>query len=137
MIKHNKKKTNNQPNNLIDSLNYTLVVMGPAYGTQSAYCAYQFAQTLLSNTHHTINNIFFYADGVYNANCYNDPANDEFDLVKAWQNLAKQYSLKLTVCVAAAQRRGISVENLAEHFELTGLGELSEAVANADRVLQF
>ena len=118
-------------------LSYTLVIMGPAYGTQSAYCAYQFAQTLLANSNHSIANIFFYADGVYNANCYSDPANDEFDLVKAWQRLAKQYSLKLTVCVAAAQRRGISVNNLAEHFELTGLGELSEAVASSDRVLQF
>ena len=118
-------------------LDYTLVIMGPAYGTQSAYCAYQFAQTLLSSSNHSIANIFFYADGVYNANCYSAPANDEFDLVKAWQSLAKQYSLKLTVCVAAAQRRGIGVNNLAEHFELTGLGELSEAVASSDRVLQF
>lgn len=118
-------------------LSYTLVIMGPAYGSQSAYCAYQFAQILLSSTNHSIDNIFFYADGVYNANRYTDPANDEFDLIKAWQNLAKQYSLKLTVCVAAAQRRGISVDNLAEHFELTGLGELSAAVASSDRVVQF
>ncbi|QYN43334.1 sulfurtransferase complex subunit TusD [Gilliamella sp. ESL0443] len=118
-------------------LSYTLVIMGPAYGTQSAYCAYQFAQTLSSNTNHSINCIFFYADGVYNANHFTDPANDEFDLVKAWQNLAKQNALKLKVCVAAAQRRGISIENLAEHFELTGLGELSEAVASSDRILQF
>lgn len=118
-------------------LSYTLVIMGPAYGTQSAYCAYQFAQTLSSNTNHSINSIFFYADGVYNANHFTDPANDEFDLVKAWQDLAKQNALKLKVCVAAAQRRGISIENLAEHFELTGLGELSEALASSDRVLQF
>ena len=41
------------------------------------------------------------------------------------------------VCVAAAQRRGISLDNLAEHFELTGLGELSAAVASSDRVVQF
>ncbi len=121
----------------MNPLSYTLVIMGPAYGTQSAYCAYQFAQTLLSNTNHSIDNVFFYADGVYNANCYTDPANDEFDLVKAWQKLAKQYCLNLAVCVAAAQRRGISIENLATNFELTGLGELSEAVARADRVLQF
>ncbi|OCG27917.1 tRNA 2-thiouridine(34) synthase TusD [Gilliamella sp. wkB108] len=111
--------------------------MGPAYGTQSAYCALQFAQTLLIDSQHTIKNIFFYADGVYNGNRFTDPANDEFDLVSAWQKLAEQHSLKLTVCVAAAQRRGVNHNNLANYFELTGLGELSESIATTDRVIQF
>lgn len=123
--------------NLIDALKYTLIIMGPAYGSQSAYCAYQFAQALLTHTSHTITNIFFYADGVYNSNRYTDPANDEFDLVLAWQQLAQQHSLKLTVCVAAAQRRGVSQSNIANYFELTGLGELSESIATSDRVIQF
>ena len=113
------------------------MVMGPAYGTQAAYCAYQFAQVLLTDTKHTINNIFFYAGGVYNGNSYTDPANDEFDLVSAWQQLAQQHSLKLTVCVAAAQRRGVLQSNLAAHFQLTGLGELSESITTSDRVIQF
>nr|WP_218056484.1 sulfurtransferase complex subunit TusD [Gilliamella apicola] len=122
---------------MIDSLSYTLVVMGPAYGAQSAYCAYQFAQVLLSQTPHTIKNIFFYADGVYNGNSYTDPANDEFDLISAWQELAKTYPLTLTVCVAAAQRRGVIKNNLADYFHLTGLGELSESIATTDRTIQF
>jgi tRNA 2-thiouridine synthesizing protein D len=121
----------------VNSLNYTLVVLGPAYGTQSAYCAYQFAHTLLTKTSHSIKNIFFYADGIYNANHYTDPANDEFNLVVAWQQLAKKYSLTLAVCVAAAQRRGVTEGNIAEHFELTGLGELSESIAMSDRTVQF
>ncbi|WP_081296992.1 sulfurtransferase complex subunit TusD [Gilliamella apicola] len=121
----------------MSSLSYTLIVMGPAYGTQSAYCAYQFAQVLLSSTPHTIKNIFFYSDGVYNGNRYTDPASDEFDLVSAWQELAKTYSLSLTVCVAAAQRRGVIKKNLADHFQLTGLGELSESIATTDRTIQF
>ncbi len=111
--------------------------MGPAYGTQSAYCAYQFAQTLLSRTSHTIKNIFFYADGIYNGNRFTDPASDEFDLVTAWQTLAKEYSLTLTICVAAAQRRGIIEKNLADNFQLTGLGELSVSIAETDRTIQF
>lgn len=113
------------------------MVTGPVYGTQSAYCAYQFASTLLLNSPHTITTIFFYSDGVYNANQYTDPANDEFDLVRAWPILAKNYSVKLAVCIAAAQRRGIITKNLANYFELAGLGELSESVATADRVIQF
>ncbi|WP_218056212.1 sulfurtransferase complex subunit TusD [Gilliamella sp. App6-5] len=122
---------------MLDSLSYTLVIMGPAYGTQSAYCAYQFAQVLLSNTPHTIKNIFFYADGVYNGNRYTDPASDEFDLISAWQELSQKHAFTLTVCVAAAQRRGIIENNLADHFQLTGLGELSESIAMTDRTIQF
>lgn len=122
---------------MITSLKYTLVVLGPAYGTQSAYCAYQFAQALLLNTSHTIKNIFFYADGVYNGNRYTDPANDEFDLVSAWQELAKKYDLPLTICVAASLRRGITEENIADYFQLTGLGELTESITLSDRVIQF
>ncbi|KFA58383.1 tRNA 5-methylaminomethyl-2-thiouridine synthase TusD [Gilliamella apicola] len=122
---------------MISSLTYTLVVTGPAYGTQSAYCAYQFAQALLTNTMHKIKNIFFYADGIYNGNRFTEPANDEFDLVKAWQELASKHSITLTICIAAAQRRGVIESNLADHFELTGLGELSESIATTDRTIQF
>lgn len=131
------KIKNSKLNNLIDSLSYTLIIMGPAYGTQSAYCAYQFSQALLSNTPHTIKNIFFYADGVYNGSSYTDPASDEFDLVSAWQELAKKHTLTLTICVAAAQRRGVIKNNLADYFQLTGLGELSESIATTDRTIQF
>ena len=118
-------------------MKYTLVVLGPAYGTQSAYCAYQFAQALLLNTSHTIKNIFFYSDGVYNGNRYTNPANDEFDLVSAWQELAKKYDLPLTICVAASLRRGITEANIADYFQLTGLGELTESITLSDRVIQF
>jgi len=124
----------------VKQLNYTVVVMGPAYGTQAAYCAYQFCQSLL-NSNHTLNSIFFYADGVYNANGFTNPANDEFDLVNAWQTLAKTYHVKLALCIAAAQRRGVIQEstsdNIAAQFELVGLGELSESIAQSDRVIQF
>lgn len=114
--------------------------MGPAYGTQSAYCAYQFCQSLL-NSNHTLNSIFFYADGVYNANGFTNPANDEFDIVNAWQTLAKTHHVKLALCIAAAQRRGViqesTTDNIAPHFELVGLGELSESIVQSDRVIQF
>lgn len=122
------------------ALHYVMLVMGPAYGTQSASCAYQFAQSLLQ-TPHQLDTIFFYGDGVYNANQFTDPANDEFDLVRAWQALATQYNIKLAVCIAAAQRRGVIQadhdDNFAMHFQLTGLGELSEALSKCDRVIQF
>ncbi|MEJ2764573.1 sulfurtransferase complex subunit TusD [Photobacterium sp. MCCC 1A19761] len=129
------------------SLNYVLVVDGPAYGTQAARTAYQFAQAVLAEGHR-LTRIFFYRDGVYNGSALSAPASDEFDLVAAWQQLAAAHQIELQTCVAAALRRGIVGEqeaaqnqlpgqNLAAGFEQAGLGGLSEALLTADRVIQF
>ncbi|WP_392566333.1 sulfurtransferase complex subunit TusD [Utexia brackfieldae] len=122
------------------SLNYTIIIMGPIYGTQQAYLAYQFAEALLKTSHH-LKHIFFYAEGVYNANQYSAPANDEFNLREAWGTLASQYDISLDVCVSAGLRRGIIREDelntIDSHFNASGLTSLAEAIANSDRVIQF
>ncbi|MGF1681014.1 sulfurtransferase complex subunit TusD [Photobacterium minamisatsumaniensis] len=129
------------------SLNYVLVIEGPAYGDQSARTAYLFAEALLEEGHR-LSRIFFYQDGVYNGSSLTAPASDEFDLVAAWQALAKQHDIELQTCVAAALRRGVVSEqeaeqnqlsghNLATGFEQAGLGGLAEAMLTADRVIQF
>jgi len=75
------------------------------------------------------------------------PATDEFDLVRAWQKLARDKSITLNVCVSAALRRGISDEviqsnlgdtpRLQSNFTFSGLGALAEALLVCDRVVQF
>ncbi|EKN6151355.1 TPA: sulfurtransferase complex subunit TusD [Yersinia enterocolitica] len=126
---------------------YCLMVTGPAYGTQQASSAYQFAQALISSGHNLVS-VFFYREGVLNANQLTAPANDEFDLVRAWQQLALNHSIELNVCVAAALRRGITDQNetdqldlaganLQPGFTLSGLGALAEAALTCDRMVQF
>jgi tRNA 2-thiouridine synthesizing protein D len=128
-------------------LNYCLLVTGPAYGTQQASSAWQFAQALLA-AGHKISSVFFYREGVLNANQLTSPANDEFDLVRAWITLSRRYSIELNVCVAAALRRGVIDEqetvqlglgaaNLQDGFILSGLGRLAEAALSCDRLIQF
>ena len=128
-------------------LSYTLVVNGPIYGSQAARSAYQFAQALIEQNH-TLVSVFFYQDGVTNANALSVPANDEFDLTKAWQSLAEEHAVRIETCVAAALRRGIVSQdeaqlhgleqhNLAMGFEQAGLGSLAEAMLTQDRVVQF
>ncbi len=126
-------------------LRYCLLVTGPAYGTQQSSSAYQFAQALL-NAGHLLISVFFYREGVLNANQLITPAVDEFDLVRAWQQLACANNIELNVCVAAALRRGITDQqevarmtsvNLQPGFVLCGLGALAEAVLSCDRVVQF
>jgi tRNA 2-thiouridine synthesizing protein D len=131
----------------VSGLCYTLVVNGPAYGSQSSRSAYLFAQALIEKKH-TLHSVFFYQDGVLNGSSLTVPATDEFDLVSAWQQLAIEHDIKLETCVAAALRRGVVSElesqqhqlgaaNVAVGFEQAGLGRLAEALLTQDRVIQF
>ncbi|WP_159567065.1 sulfurtransferase complex subunit TusD [Budvicia diplopodorum] len=129
-------------------MRYVLLVTGPAYGTQQATSAYQFSQALVQEGHQ-IDSIFFYREGIHNANQLASPASDEFDLVRAWQRLAEQQDIILNVCIAAALRRGVidrqeaelrqalTSANLQSGFMLSGLGALAEAMLTCDRVIQF
>ncbi|NOI83787.1 sulfurtransferase complex subunit TusD [Vibrio tubiashii] len=131
----------------MNGLTYTLVVNGPVYGSQSARSAYQFAKALIAKGH-SLASVFFYQDGVTNGSALTVPANDEFDLVTAWQTLATEHNVRLETCVAAALRRGVvsqdeasqhglAQSNLAEGFHQAGLGSLAEAMLVQDRVVQF
>lgn len=129
------------------TLRYSLLVTGAPYGTQQASAAFQFALALLARGHQ-LDSIFFYREGVLNGNQLSSPASDEFDLVRAWQQLAATHQIALNVCVAAALRRGVIDENeaatrqtlqanLQDGFSLTGLGSLAEAALTCDRLIQF
>lgn len=129
------------------SLRYALLVTGPAYGSQQATSAWQFANALI-NKGHRLDSVFFYREGVHNANRLVSPASDEFDIVRAWCELSKRHGIALNVCVAAALRRGVmgaleaqskslAVDNLQSGFTLSGLGELAQAMLTVDRVIQF
>ncbi|APC10096.1 MULTISPECIES: sulfurtransferase complex subunit TusD [Enterobacterales] len=131
----------------VNSLSYCLLVTGPAYGTQQATSAFQFAKALLAEGHQ-LKTLFFYREGVTNANLLTSPATDEFNLVAAWQELAEQSGCEMHICVSAALRRGIvdqeqaqnltlPVANLANGFIMSGLGSLAEAMMTTDRTVQF
>lgn len=128
-------------------MRFTLLVTGPAYGTQQASSAWLFANALLA-AGHSLTSVFFYREGVLNANQLTAPASDEFDLVRGWQQLHAERGVALHICVAAALRRGVTdatqaqslklpAANLQPGFELTGLGELAEALLSAERLVQF
>ncbi|MDY6890976.1 MAG: sulfurtransferase complex subunit TusD [Pseudomonadota bacterium] len=128
-------------------MKFTLVVHCAPYQGAAADTALRFARALLAGGHE-LYRVFFYREGVHNASALASPPRDEHSLPLAWQRLAQEYQLDLVVCVAAALRRGILDENeakrhekpaanLASGFELSGLGQLSEALIQSDRVLTF
>ncbi|WP_108652417.1 sulfurtransferase complex subunit TusD [Dongshaea marina] len=128
-------------------LTFALLISGPPYGNSRASRALQLARAIL-NAGHKLPRIFFYQDGVLNANSLLAPASDEFDLHQGWCELAQQQGVQLEICVAAAQRRGVLDQNEARlarkpgsntavPFEMTGLLQLSEITEQCDRLIQL
>lgn len=128
-------------------MKFSLVVHSSPISQQSAATAFRFAKTALE-AGHEIFRVFYYGDGVLVANSQIAPPQDEINLPEMWQALATQYDIDLVVCIAAAVKRGVLDDNeakryekdganLAAGFELSGLGQLAEAIALSDRVITF
>ncbi len=93
--------------------------------------------------------VFFYQDAASIANRLNWRPSDEPNLAQAWQRLP----IARPVCVSAALLRGVTDHdnatrhqllddhgaghNLAEGFQLVGLGELADAMLHAERVIHL
>lgn len=95
-----------------------------------------------------INHVFFYQQGVLQANGMIAPGTGDIHLPSRWAALAKQYDFPLHVCVGAATKRGIVDETQAEElglaqstlhagFEQVGLGEFFTALHQSDKMVQF
>ena len=108
---------------------------GP-FNHQASDSAYKFTEAAVRKGHE-IYRVFFYYDGVNNGNKFSEPPSDDRHIVKRWSELAKTHGLDLVVCVAAALRRGLKDELLAEGFRISGLGQLIEAGIQSDRLVMF
>ncbi|SHE66179.1 tRNA 2-thiouridine synthesizing protein D [Microbulbifer donghaiensis] len=128
-------------------MKFSLAVYSAPHSSQAAASALRFARALLREGHQ-LYRVFFYCDGVHNGSSLSAPPQDETDLLAGWQALQQQHQLDLVVCIAAAQRRGVLSDseasrlekpaaNLAAGFELAGLGQLADAVAQSDRLVTF
>ena len=121
-------------------------------GTQAAHApssrrALLFAQAALAGGHEIVR-LFFYQDGVYNASSSVVTPQDEQDVPKQWRTFVSEHQLDGVVCIAAALRRGVLNEEEARRYqreaiavdapwELSGLGQLHDAVQDADRLICF
>lgn len=112
-----------------------LINEGP-FTHQASDSAYHFALAAIAKGHE-VARVFFYNDGVYNANKLSEPQTDDRNLVALWAELGKEKGIDLVVCIAAALRRGIKDENLQDGFRISGLGQLVEAGIENDRLVVF
>ncbi|OOG81209.1 MULTISPECIES: sulfurtransferase complex subunit TusD [Pseudomonas] len=106
-----------------------------------------FAQAALAGGHEIVR-LFFYQDGVYNACASVVTPQDEQDLPQQWRTFVSDNQLDGVVCIAAALRRGVLNEEEAQRYRrsaasveapwaLSGLGQLHDAIQDADRLICF
>jgi len=106
-----------------------------------------FAQAALAGGHEIVR-LFFYQDGVYSASNNIFAPQDEQDIARQWREFVSQHQLDGVVCIAAALRRGVlnaeeaaryqrSAVNLEAPWALSGLGQLHDAIQDADRLICF
>ncbi|NMX68344.1 sulfurtransferase complex subunit TusD [Pseudomonas sp. WS 5111] len=109
--------------------------------------ALQFAQAVLAGGHEIVR-LFFYQDGVYSAANSVVAPQDEQDIAQQWSAFVSKHQLDGVVCIAAALRRGVlnaeeaaryqrSAVNLDAPWALSGLGQLHDAIQDADRLICF
>lgn len=117
-------------------MKYAIVINEGPYNHQASDSAYHFVKHALAKGHEILR-VFFYYDGVFNANKYSAPQADDRNIVKRWSQLAETHDVDLAVCVAAGLRRGITEDVLAPGFRITGLGQLIESCIDSGRTVVF
>lgn len=117
-------------------MKFAILVNEAPFSHQAAASALAFAQAVLARGHELLR-VFFYFDGVQNANRLAAPAAEAGNLVRGWSALAEEHGVELVVCIAAGLRRGVREANLAPGFRISGLGQLVEAASEADRLVTF
>jgi len=114
-------------------LRIDLLVQGEPLETGAPSRALNFARAAL-DAGHRIGRVFFYKDAVAMGNRF---ASDEGDIREGWTRLASSHGFELAICIAAAARRGIVEESIADGFNIVGLGQLIEAAEQSDRLVSF
>ena len=127
-------------------MKFAIALYSPAHAPSSRR-ALLFAQAVLAAGHEIVR-LFFYQDGVHSASANIVTPQDELDVPAQWRDFVTNNQLDGVVCIAAALRRGVlngeeaerysrPGANLCASWELSGLGQLHDAVQAADRLICF
>jgi tRNA 2-thiouridine synthesizing protein D len=109
--------------------------------------AAHFARAVLARGH-SISRVFFLDAGTGNGSAAAVYPQDERDRLQPWVELAEQHGVELILCIASALRYGMLDDTEASRhekpsatihpaFAVSGLGQLVDASAVADRLVTF
>ena len=125
---------------------YSLLIQTSPDNLSIITSALEFAQALLKKNHRLLR-VFFYGDGVLLGSQGVIVPQDEPDIYKAWRAFIEAEKIDAVVCIAAALKRGVlnlsesqrygTAATLAPAYDLSGLGQLTEAALNSDRLITF
>lgn len=126
---------------------FSLVIYASQTASQSEHSALRFTRSAIAQGHQ-IYRVFFYGDSVTSVSNLKVTPRDEIDITDQWLEIAESADTDLVVCIAAAVKRGVLDQqeakrhnkekaNLKLGFELSGLGQLADAIIHSDRVITF
>jgi tRNA 2-thiouridine synthesizing protein D len=126
---------------------FSILLYSSQSSTQSEQSALRFTRSALQQGH-TIHRVFFYGESVNAMSSFKVTPRDEVDITDQWIQLAESAAIDLVVCIAAAVRRGVldtreaqrhekESANIKEGFNLSGLGQLADAIIQSDRLITF
>ncbi len=126
---------------------YTLLVLSGPAGGHGARTAAGFASAALARGHQ-VNRVFFLDEGTTCGNASAVFPQDETDPLETWAKLAEEHGVELVLCISSALKRGVLDETEANRYEkgpatvhptfvVSGLGQLIDATASADRLVTF
>lgn len=126
---------------------YTLLVLSSPASGHGARHAAQFARAVLARGH-TIERVFFLDEGTAAGSDAAVFPQDEDDRLQPWVTLAQEHDVELVLCISSALKHGILDATEAERhdkpaatahpaFIISGLGQLVDAGATADRLVTF
>ena len=121
------------------SATISLLVQGSPFSSNACEQALKFAKATVRSRHRLFR-VFFYKDAVLIANRSHTVPTDESNIQQEWIDFATSEKIKLCVCVGACERRGIHNSPGAETstvFDIVGLGQLTEAMFESDRLVTF
>ncbi|MEH6445459.1 MAG: sulfurtransferase complex subunit TusD [Oceanospirillaceae bacterium] len=126
---------------------FSILLYASQSSAQSEQSALRFTRSALQQGH-KIHRVFFYGESVNAISSFKVTPRDEVDITDQWLLLAQKADIDLVVCIAAAVRRGIldtqeaqrhekKSANIKEGFNLSGLGQLADAIIQSDRLITF
>ena len=128
-------------------MKFSVVVYASPYSSEAAISALKFSRAVISKGH-SIYRIFFFSNGVQNANKLAITPQDETNIQEEWHTLIQENHLDSVVCATSGLKRGLIDEKESKNrklnyssimpsSDLSGLGQLVDAYDNSDRVLNF
>jgi tRNA 2-thiouridine synthesizing protein D len=126
---------------------YALLVLSAPVSGHGSRAAVEFAHCAIARGH-TIHRVFFLDAGTVAGSDNSVFPQDEIDPVGAWAELHTLHDVELVVCISSALKYGVLDETEAARYErsratihpaftVSGLGQLIDACAHADRVITF